>query len=227
MARKSSMNLLAPIIVVLLIVGGCTQLVKKMFGTDEESVKAAQLAALGPLPNLVGKTLVAAKNDVEARGLQLSQAGIGGDSYCSVKSECFVYRMEPKAGAPVQSGGEVAVRFVTSEEWAFYRKYKKKMPKVVGWSQKKATGLFEPIQETVTIDMEQTSRVPEGVKRVLRQSPKPGKPLRFGQKIKLIFGYNPGETSSSTGDGDVDLNFNDSDGNHRGGGGGFCRSKWC
>lgn len=220
MARKSS-NLLAPIIVVFLIVGGCTQLVNKMFGTDEESVKAARIAALGPLPNLVGKTLVDAENEVEARGLELSQAGIGGDSYCDIKVECLVYRVEPKAGVVVQPGGEVAVRFITIGERAFYERHRK-MPNVVGWSEDKTDRFFKPIREVLDTDEKESRRVPVDAYQVIAQSPKPGRPLRVGQEIKLVIGHNYG-LPASTGNGDFNVNVP----NWNGSRGGFCRSKWC
>jgi hypothetical protein len=173
MARKSS-NLWVLIAIPVLIVGDCVQLVDRMLGTDEESVKAARIAALGPVPNLVGKTLVEAENEVEARDLDLSANGIGGSSsYCGTKTMRVVYRMSPKAGTTVQPEGEVAVSFMTAIERTFYRDHRK-MPKVIGWSEAKADRFFDPISDVVDTTSKESKQVPPGADRVIAQSPKAG-----------------------------------------------------
>ncbi|MFI6513605.1 PASTA domain-containing protein [Streptosporangium sp. NPDC050855] len=226
MARKSSSNLLAPVIVVLLIVGGCTQLVKKVFGTDDPEPAQAAQAAAGPVtvPNLVKKKVLHAKHATKALGLILSTAGITGSS-CDEEADCLIYRMEPKAGTVVKAGAEVDVKFVTSEEWDFYKKHRK-MPNVIGWSDGKVESFFKKIRDGVWKEQKESAQVPPGAQRVIKQSPKPGRPLRVGQKIDLVIAYNP-DSPTSVGDGGTDLDFNGPNRNRRGGGGGFCRSKWC
>ncbi|MFI6296855.1 PASTA domain-containing protein [Nonomuraea sp. NPDC050790] len=219
MARTKSVNVWVVAAVIVLVVGGCSQLINSVFGSDNRPGRSAP-ATPGPLPQLVGMTLVEAENQVEALGLRLQQRGLGS-SYCSDETDCIVYVMSPKAGATVMADGKVAVRFVTSDEKAFYGKHLN-MPKVVGWSEAKAEAFFEPISGAVDSASRQTTKVPYGKYRVVDQFPKPGKPLKLGQKIKLVIGHNYDE-STSTGDTNVDV---DNNGNRNTGG--FCRrSRWC
>ncbi|MGI5161410.1 PASTA domain-containing protein [Microbispora sp. CA-102843] len=206
MARRKSVNLFWPIMIAALVMGGCMNLVNSVFGDgDDKPVQAAEVlaspsASTGPLPNLMKKTLAQAQNQVEALGLELLTQGIGDYDYCDDRSDCFVYRMTPKAGTVVQPGGVVAVRVVTREEWAFYKKHRT-MPNVVGWAEDRADDLFDPIDASVTSSNKESASVPVGQDRVIAQSPKPGARLRVGQKIKLVIGYNFGSTSSSGGGG--------------------------
>ncbi|WP_424533724.1 PASTA domain-containing protein [Sphaerisporangium viridialbum] len=223
MARKSSVNLVGPLIVVLLIVGGCQKLIESVFGGgDEKPVSDAQTVAASPipLPSLLKKTLVEAEYQVEALGFESTTNGIGDYSYCSDRSDCFVYRTMPKAGTVVQPGGEVMLWFVTRAEWAFYKKHRT-MPNVVGWSEERADALFEPVRDVVDSSRRKSTSVPVGQERVIRQSPKPGARLRLGQKIKLVIGYNYGSTSSSGGSGDVDVNIDRHRRESR-----FCSRRW-
>ncbi|MBB5627272.1 PASTA domain-containing protein [Sphaerisporangium krabiense] len=228
MARRKSINLFWPIVGVFIMVGGCMNLVSSVFGDgDDKTVKAAEVLVTPapspmPLPDLLKKTLVDAQNEVEARGLRLSTNGIADYSYCTDRSDCFVYRMAPKAGTVVQPGGEVAVRFVTVEEWTFYKRHRT-MPNVVGWSEDRADDLFEPIDATVVSSNRESAKVPVGQNRVIAQAPKPGTRLRIGQKIKLVIGYNYGSTTSGGGDGGVDL---DVDVDRNKGESRFCSKRW-
>ncbi|WP_405395408.1 PASTA domain-containing protein [Microbispora hainanensis] len=224
MASKKTANLAGPIIVVLLVVAGCQKLVSSVFGDDEQPVSSAATATPGPLPDLAKKTLVEAENATDALGLELLTNSLDNSSYCRDKTDCFIYRMSPKAGTVVQPGGKVAVKFVTGTEWAFYRKHRT-MPKVVGWSEDKADSFFEPVRWTVDDTLRESSSVPEGVHKVIAQSPRPGTRLRIGQTIKLVIGYNLGSTSSAGGGGggswNVDVNVN-----HGGGESRFCSKRW-
>ncbi|MFC4587325.1 PASTA domain-containing protein [Sphaerisporangium corydalis] len=197
MARAKTVNLVGPVIVVLLIVGGCSKLIESVFGGDDPA-QAAQPAGPVYVPDLRKTTLVDAENKTEALGVDLSADGIGSSSYCPDETDCVIYRMSPKPGTVVKAGAEVAVKFVTREEWAWYRKHRK-MPNVVGWSETKADGLFDVVDSTVDSASKESTRVAVGKDVVLAQSPKPGRPLRIGQKIKLVIGYNFG-MSSGTGD---------------------------
>lgn len=218
MAKNNTAVGCGTLLVLAVVLGGCMKLVSAVFGTDDEP--SAAVAVAKPIPDLMKKSLVQAENEVAAIGVELSPADIGGDSYCDVKSKCIVYRMEPKAGTVVQPGGKVEVRFVTTEEWAWYRKHRK-MPNVVGWSEDKAEKLFDQVRETLDSELKESSRVPESVNQVIRQSPKAGAPLRIGQKIKLVVGFNLGSTYTNNGDTNVDVDVNRNSGESR-----FCSSRW-
>lgn len=213
MMRRKSVKLLWPLLVVALVLGGCMKLVDSVFGTGYDPAAAAA----GPVtvPSLLGKQLDEADATAMALGLALWTKGIS-DDYCMDRTDCVVYKMTPTAGTVVQSGDKVAVRFITSDQAAFYKKHRK-MPNVVGFTEDRVDNFFDPIRSTVDTDSRESSSVPEGVNKVIAQSPKPGKPLKIGQKIKLILGYNIGSTVS---DGDVDI----PNGNWRN----PCRrSRWC
>jgi beta-lactam-binding protein with PASTA domain len=218
MARAKKVNLVGPVVVVLLVVGGCGVLIDKIFGTGEP----ARASGPATVPNLVNGTLVDAENKAEALGLDLSISGIDGIGYCGDKTDCVIYRMSPKPGTVVQAGAKIAVKYATGDELAFYRKHKT-MPKLVGWSEAKADRLFEPVRDVVdSASYKESSRVPVGKNQVIAQSPKPGRPLRIGQQIRLVIGYNYG-SSSGTGDlpdGNVNLP------NGRRGESRFCSGKW-
>ncbi|GII88791.1 hypothetical protein Ssi03_67810 [Sphaerisporangium siamense] len=217
-----------PIVGVLIVVGGCMNLVDSVFGDgDDRAVRAAEApttpqSSPTPLPDLTKKTLVEAQNQVEALGLRLSTNGIGDYGYCGDRSDCLVYRMTPKAGTVVQFGGEVAVRFVTVEEWTFYKRHRT-MPNVVGWSEGRADDLFDPIDAVVVSSNRESAKVPVGQNRVIAQAPKPGTRLRIGQKIKLVIGYNYSSTTSGGGDGGVNL---DVDVDRNKGESRFCSKRW-
>lgn len=205
------------------ILVACGQIVKddSSDGTDTAVAQAANQHK--PLPTLTGKTLVEAENAATELGLKFVANGLGGYGYCSDETDCYVYRMIPKAGEVVQDGGKLAVSYVTGDEWAWYKKHRK-MPKVVGWSEDRADKLFDPISDIVTSDLKESSSVPEDENRVIAQSPKAGTRLRIGQKIKLTIGYNYGSyTTGGGGNYDVDVNV----GGSRRGGGICSRSRWC
>lgn len=214
MARTKSVNVWAILIVIVLVLGGCSKLVSMAVGGGVAA------AADATLPDLKGKTLVEVEDLVS--GLDLIPRGIDGSSYCADQRACFVYRMSPKAGAVVKSGGKVAVTFLTADERSFYQRHIK-MPKVVGWSEDKADAFFEPISTVVDSTPKESAKVPVEENRVVAQSPKAGKPLKVGQKIKLVVGFNLGSTSTSNGDTDVDVNVR-----HDGRESRFCsRRIWC
>lgn len=197
MARSKSVNLFGPLLVLALVLGGCMQLISSVFGADDKPEGPVRL------PDLVGKQLIEAESQVEVLGLDLSQDGISG-SYCPDRTDCVIYRMAPKPGTLVQPGAEVAVRFITADESTFYKKHPK-MPKIVGFTEDRADRFLKPVYGTVETERRETSAVPEGVERIIAQSPKPGKALKVGQRIKLIVGYNYGSSTGTGGSGDVDV----------------------
>lgn len=217
MARTKKINIIGPAIFLLLIVGGCAKLVEAVFGSGDP-VKAAQAAQAArpsaPIPNLVNGTLLDAENKTEELGLQLVP---DGNSYCSASADCVIYRMSPKPGTMLKAGAKVAVKFVTAEELAWYRKHRT-MPNVVGWTEDKADQFFKPVSDAVDSSNKESSKVPVGKDMVLAQFPKPGRPVKMGQKIKLVIGYNYG-TSSGTGDGNI--NVPNTRGESR-----FCSRRW-
>ncbi|MEU7746733.1 PASTA domain-containing protein [Nonomuraea sp. NPDC049158] len=208
---------------ILAVVGGCMRL----FGYETESEKAAAIAetarAAG-LPDLVGKSLTEAQNTARTMDIRLDDEGIGMISSCHDKTDCIIFRMSPKPGAVVEKFGEASVTWATSEERTWYNKHRK-MPKVVGWSEEKAERFFEPVEAAVDDTATRESRkVPAGKHLVLAQSPKAGKPLKLGQKIKLVIGYNY-ESSTSTGDmryGNTDIDVHVGDGGESR----FCSRRW-
>ncbi|WP_101788648.1 PASTA domain-containing protein [Nonomuraea indica] len=206
----------------LAIVGGCMQL----FGYESESTKAAKVAetarAAG-LPDLVGKTLTEVENTGRSMDVRIDDQGIGPIASCDDKTDCIVFRMSPKPGAVVEKFGEVAVTWATGEERAWYGKWKK-MPKVIGWTEAKAERFFKPVEAAVENESQQSKKVPYGKDLVIAQSPKPGKPLKLGQKIRLVIGYNldGGTTGTDNGNTDFDVNIGDNDGGESR----FCRGKW-
>jgi beta-lactam-binding protein with PASTA domain len=219
MARKSTTSGFLVVIGVLALAGGCMRLLGIGDDGTEKEARVAAASTPAPVPSLIGKTLVDAENQTEALGFDLSTTGIGAGGYCGDDTDCFIYRMTPKPGTIVRPGGEVAVKFVTGAEWAWYRKHRK-MPRVVGWSEEKADKVFGAVSDAVTSTTKETTAVPVDRNRVLGQSPKPGQRLRVGQEIKLIVGVNYGP--GSTGDTDIDVD-NGNDGESW-----FCkRRKWC
>ncbi|MFI6510117.1 PASTA domain-containing protein [Streptosporangium sp. NPDC050855] len=202
------------LLVVALLVGGCMSL----FNGDDEPV-AAQPAQPVAVPDWANKPLVEAENEAKALGLDLSSSGLTG-SFCSDETDCFIYKTVPKAGTAVTAGAKVAVKWWDKEERTFHRKYRK-MPNVVGWSEEKANKLLEPIYWSVEERRKETTRIPVGAHRVLAQSPRAGRPLRVGQKVKLVIGFNFGSTS---GDGGGGGSFSSGDGND--GEGRFCGRRW-
>ncbi len=214
MSRKKQGNLLASILATALVFGGCSALYNSVFGDQSERPTA------GPLPSLTGKTLIDAKNVIENLGADLTARGIGNSFYCGNWAKCTVRRTKPGAGSVVSEGTKVTVMFVTAEQRAFYRKHRK-MPRVVGWSESRARKFFMPINAVTDMGWQESSKVPEDRSLVIRQSPKAGKPLRMGQSVELVIGYNFG-TTSSKGDADVDVNMpNRNRGESR-----FCRGRW-
>lgn len=212
MARKKQVNLFAPILVTVLIVGGCSALFNSAFGDDPEP-------AGGVLPPLAGKTLTEAENAVKALGADLHALGLNGHFYCEDDTQCTIFRMTPKAGTVVRAGDKVSATFLDAEERKFYARHKK-MPKVVGWSEEKAGRFFAPIRAVLDTDRRKSAKVPAGKDRVIKQSPKAGKRLKVGQPIKLVIGWNV-DFSSSTGDGDVNVKPNRNRGESR-----FCSRRW-
>ncbi|MGW4422527.1 PASTA domain-containing protein [Streptosporangium sp. NPDC004631] len=215
MASKNTAAGCGTLLVVVLVVGGCSKLVDAVFGDDKAPTA---VTASGPvtLPDLTKKTLVQAENEAEALGLEVSTTGLMG-SYCDDETDCFVYKMAPAAGSVVRAGGKVALKFMTGEERKFYRKYQK-MPNVVGWSQDRAEALFEPVYWAADSTLKESRSVPENTYRVLSQSPKAGKPLRVGQKVKLVVGFNYGSLS---GGGGTDFSGGNNSGESR-----FCSRRW-
>jgi len=223
MARRKSVNLFWPIMVAVLVVGGCMNLVDSVFGDEEDTpVQAVPVPSPGPLPNLLQSSLNLAKSQLESRGVRLVAEGIGGRDNCFQDGYCFVYRMTPKAGTVVKPGDKVHVWFVTVPEWGFYKEHRR-MPKVVGWSEDRAEKFFDTVSEAVETEEKEVASVPEGESRVIAQSPKAGAPLRVGQKIKLVIGYNYDWSTSAGNDGGVDIDVHHDSHESR-----FCsRHWWC
>lgn len=224
MARRKSVNLFWPIMVVVLVVAGCMNLVNSVFGDGEKTpVQAAPVPSPGPLPNLARSSLELAKSQLEIRGVRLVAEGIGGSDYCFQDAYCFIYRMTPKAGTVVKPGNKVHVRFVTGPEWGFYKDHRR-MPKVVGWSEDRAEKFFDVVSDVLdTSDEREVTTVPKGESRVIAQSPKAGARLRIGQKIKLVIGYNYGWSTSGGGGGgggaDIDVHHDSHESR-------FCSRRW-
>ncbi|SEG89093.1 PASTA domain-containing protein [Nonomuraea solani] len=205
---------------ILAVAGGCMQL----FGYESDSEKAAaaaETAREAGLPDLVGKTLTEAQNLAQSMDISLDDQGIGVVNSCDDKTDCLIFRMSPKPGTVMDAHGELSVAWTTGEERAWYDKHRK-MPKVVGWSEEKAERFFEPIEAAVTDSTSRESKnVPAGKHLVISQSPKAGKPLKLGQKIKLVIGYNyEPSTSNSTGSTDIDVHVGN------GGESRFCSRRW-
>src|SRR5690349_12497478 len=120
---KNSASGCGTLFLIALVVGGCSQL----FGCDNKDDKpepaATQTATPVTLPDWKKKPLIEVENEAEALGVEVIADGVTG-SYCSEEDDCFVYKQVPAAGSVVRKGARVAVRFVTGEERAFYRKYK-------------------------------------------------------------------------------------------------------
>ncbi|GAA3441062.1 PASTA domain-containing protein [Planomonospora venezuelensis] len=225
MARSNSKSAgCLTLVVILLVVGGCMRL----FGYETESEKAAAAAeairAKG-LPDLRGKTLAEAENAIRAMDISFDDEGIGSFDSCDDKTDCIVFRMSLKPGTVVGRYGKVTVTWTTSEERAWYGKWKK-MPKVIGWSEEKAERFFTPVETAVESESRESKRVAYGKDVVIATSPKAGAPLRLGQKIRVVIGYNLDDPNSSTGTGngntDVDVDL----GNGGGGESRFCSRRW-
>ncbi len=89
------------------ILVACGQIVKD----DDENPEAAtvvQAAAVQrPLPNLAGKTLVEAENAATELGLEFESGGLNEYGHCYEETDCFVYRMVPKAGTRLRIGQKI------------------------------------------------------------------------------------------------------------------------
>lgn len=213
MARsRSTGQAWAVIIALVLVAGGCMQVKAWLFPPEPVAV-----------PDLTGKTLTEAYARADELGLRLSEDGLL-DPFCVVRSKCTVVRVSPSPRTTVPPESTVTVQFLTAESAAWYRRHHR-MPKVVGWSDERASELFQPVSNAVTTDYKQTGAVPVGKDRVIRQSPKPGAALRPGQKIRIVIGYNVDVDSAGSGSGRMRLGDGD-DGRRRRPS--FCsRSRWC
>ncbi|GAA3092936.1 hypothetical protein GCM10017600_76010 [Streptosporangium carneum] len=208
----------------LAIVGGCVSL----FTPSEEGngSSSASAAPFGTekikVPALKGKQVTAAQEMVQKLNLRFTQTGITPGSFCAPGQSCLVYAMKPAPGTEVGWAAEVSVTFVTGPQWSFYKK-NRTMPNVIGWSDEKMGSLFEPVSGLVTASFKQSAKTPVGQNTVIAQAPKPGAPLKVGQKIKLVVGVNYGNsTSTGNGDADVDVDVDV----RRSGEGRFCSKRW-
>jgi hypothetical protein len=207
----------------LAVVGGCMS----MLGISGPETTAAPALTMQKIkvPNLKGKQLTVAQDEVSRLGLLFTQSGITPGSFCTPGESCLAYSMQPAPGTEVGPGAQVGVKFATAAEWAFYKK-NRTMPKLIGWDDDRMGEFFEPIRPLVTTSWKESTAVPVGMQRVIAQSPKPGARLNIGQKVKLVIGVNYGTMTGGGGGGSTGNDTNVDVDIDRNGESKFCSKRW-